>query len=350
MAEQAGRTATRADMLVNFVQKLGDIAKGIVSSIGSLVDGLKGSAFTIEKISNEIAQTNALFAMQLKSFSKELKLLDNYYTKVYIQTKAMVEFGMNEKVIPNIESLINVEDYHAAIREIRSFLDILAGRIKDIIDELNKHDEKVALSEDLQEKIKKLTEKYEKSKQHLENMVEEQRNAECHRIGKNIVLVSLGVSTGTMLLYGNDLVREKLEQATTYMANNPQVLSFFTDKGIRGLKAMTSLEPMHPLQIMIEENTKEMSKRFHNFFVKLTEFQIQISTIVDNTEELKKCMESLQEKAEDESDVTRKSTTEWVNISVTLQQMFELFKNLDVEVVQKEISWETDHEIAASPV
>ena len=176
MADLVERRATRTDLLVNFVRKLGAIAKGIVSSLGSLVDGLKGSGSTIERISNEIAQTNVLFAIQLKSFSKELKLLDNYYTKVYIQTKATVEFGMNESVIPNIKSLINEKDYRTAIKEIRSFLGILAKRIKEIIDELKSHEQKVALSEELQETIQELTEKYEKSKQHLESMVEKQRN------------------------------------------------------------------------------------------------------------------------------------------------------------------------------
>ena len=87
MAELVERRATGTDLLVNFVKKLGDIVKGIVSSLGSLVDGLKGSASTIEKISNEIAQTNVSFAIQLRSFSKELKLLDKYYTKVYIQLR-----------------------------------------------------------------------------------------------------------------------------------------------------------------------------------------------------------------------------------------------------------------------
>ena len=57
-------------MLVNFVNRLRDIAK----VLGSLVDGLRDSASTIEKISNEVAQTDASFAMQLKSFSKESRL------------------------------------------------------------------------------------------------------------------------------------------------------------------------------------------------------------------------------------------------------------------------------------
>ena len=60
-------------------------------------------------------------------------------------------------------------------------------------------------------------------------------------------------------------------------------------------------------------------------------------------------MEDLQQQLEDDSDVTGKTATEWIHISVTLQQMLELFKNLDVEVVQKEISWgETDPEMGSA--
>ena len=154
-----------------------------------------------------------------------------------------------------------------------------------------------------------------------------------------------------MLLCGDNLAREKLELATSYVANNPGVLSFITDKGIQGLKALTSSsDAIEALKLMIEEKARDMSTRFHNFFVKLTEFQIQISTIVDNTEGLKKYMEDLQQQLEDDSNVTvtGKTTTEWINISVTLQQMLELFKNLDVEVVQKEISWETGPEMGSA--
>ena len=349
MAELVERRATRTDLLVNFVKKLGDIAKGIVSYLGSLVDGLRGSASTIEKISNEIAQTDVSFAIQLRSFSKELRLLDNYYTKVYIQTKAMVEFGMNKSVIPNIKTLINEKDYRTAIKEIRSFLGILAKRIKEIIDELKSHEQKIALSEELQGKIQELTEKYEKSKQHLESIMEKQRIAECYRIRRHIVLLIGASTTGGILLCGDNIVREKLELATSYVANNPEVLSFIKDKGIQGLKALTSSsDAIEALKLIIEEKARDISTRFHDFFVKLTEFQIQISTIVDNTEGLKKCMEDLQQQLEDDSDVTGKTTTEWINISVTLQQMLELFKNLDMEVVQKEISWETDPEMGSA--
>ena len=347
MAELSVTTATSG--LMNIMKTLGDIVEGIVSSLGSLVDGVKGSASTIEKITNEIAQTNVSFAVQLKSFSKELKLLDNYYTKVYMQTKAMVEFGMKESVIPNIKTLINEKDYCMAIKEIRSFLVILARRIKQIIDELNKHEEKVALSQVLQEKIKELTENYEKSKQHLENKVENQKNAECFRIGKNILLLIGASASGAMLLYGSYLAREKLEQATSSVANNPEVLSFITDNGIQGLRTLTSSsEAIHALTIKIEENAQDMSTRFCNFFEKLTKFQIQISTIADNTGELKQYMEELQQQVEDDSDVTGKTATEWGDISVTLQQMFELFENLDREVVQKKISWETNYDMGTS--
>ena len=89
------------------------------------------------------------------------------------------------------------------------------------------------------------------------------------------------------------------------------MLSFITDKGIQGLKAITSSsENLRSLKLKIEENAKEMNQWFYNFFVEVNVFQIQISTIINNTEGLKKCMEGLQEKVEDESHVTRNSATE----------------------------------------
>ena len=330
---------------MDIVKQLGDIAKGLVSSLGSLVDGLKGSTTTIEGISHKIAKTNTLFAMQLKEFSTELKLLDNYYTKVYIKTKAMVKFGMDKNVIPNIKTLITKREYGTAIKEIKSFLGILAGRIKKILDELADHDEKVAVSKELQQQIQELNERYEISKEHLQSLAEKQKTAECFKIGKNILLL-IGATTGGVWLCGNSPVREKFERASTYIANNPGMLPFMTDKGIQGFNAITkSLGAADSLKATIKEQAQNMSKRFYEFFEKITEFQIQIHTIINNTEELKKCTEELQCQLKDDSE---KTTTEWINIALKLQEMYELFENLDKEVVQKKISWET-HEME-SPV
>ena len=330
---------------MNIVKQLGDIASGLVTSLGSLVDGLKGSTATIERISYEIAETNASYAMQLKEFSTELKLLDNYYTKVYIKTKAMVEFGIN--AIPNIKTLITEKrEYDAAIKEIKSFLDILAGRIKKILDELANHDQKVADSKELQQQIQELNKRYEISKGDLQSLVDKQKKAECFKIGKNILLLS-SVATGGVWLCGEGPVREKFERACTYIADNPDVLPFITDKGMEGFNAMTkSLGATDSLKATIEEQAQNMSKRFYEYFEKITEFQIQIHTIVDNTEELKKCMEELQCQLKDDSE---KTTTEWINIAFKLQEMYELFENLDKEVVQKKISWKA-HEMMESPV
>ena len=337
--------SARRFYIMTIVKQLGDIVRGIVSSLGSLVDGLKGSVATIEGISYKIAQTNTSFAMQLKEFSTELKLLDNYYTKVYIKIKAMVEFGMDKNVIPNIKTLITKREYDAAIKEIKSFLDILAGRIKKILDELANHDQKVADSKELQQQIQELNKRYEISKEHLQSLAENQKTAECFKIGKSILLLS-SVATGGVWLCGNSSVHEKFERACTYIANNPGMLPFMTDKGIQGFNAITkSLAATDSLKATIEEEAQNMSKRFYEFFEKITEFQIQIHTIVNNTEELKKCTEELQCQLKDDSE---KTTTEWINIAFKLQEMYELFENLDKEVVQKKIYWET-HEME-SPV
>ena len=335
--------SARRFYIMDIVKQLGYIASGLVTSLGSLVDGLKGSTATIEGISHKISQTNTSYAMQLKEFSTELKLLDNYYTKVYIKTKAMVEFGIN--AIPNIKTLITEKrEYDAAIKEIKSFLDILADRIKKILDELADHDEKVAVSKELQQ-IQKLNKRYEISKEHLQSLAENQKTAECFKIGKNILLLS-SVATDGVWLCGNSSVNEKFERACTYIADNPDVLPFITDKGIQGFNAITkSLGDTDSLKATIEEQAQNMSKRFYEFFEKITEFQIQIHTIVNNTEELKKCTEELQCQLKDDSE---KTTTEWINIAFKLQEMYELFENLDKEVVQKKIYWET-HEME-SPV
>ena len=165
------------------------------------------------------------------------------------------------------------------------------------------------------------------------------------KLEKNILLL-IGATTGGVWLCGNSPVNKKFERACTYVANHPDVLPFMTDKGIQGFNVITkSLGATDSLKATIEEQAQNMSKRFYEFFAKITEFQIQIHTIVNNTEELKKCTEELQCQLKDDSE---KTTTEWINIAFKLQEMYELFENLDKEVVQKKIYWET-HEME-SPV
>ena len=73
----------------------------------------------------------------------------------------------------------------------------------------------MALSQKLQEKIDELSENYKNFKHHLESMVEKERNAECYRIDKNILLLINDVTGGIQLFYGNAYT---IEQATSYLA------------------------------------------------------------------------------------------------------------------------------------
>lgn len=337
MAGQLVRSAGGGDFLITYVTTLGDIIKDILTFLGGLVGNIRGTASTFESISNEIAQTNASFAMEFINLSKELKLLDIYYTKVYMQTKAMVEFGIDEKIIPNIKKLIDNNHYEKAIKEISSFIDILAKRIKDIMTELKKHDEKVALSKELQERIQGLNEDLNTSNEYWELQVENKQQAEYYRIGKNMVALVSMSATG-MLMYGNNLTTERIEQAVAYLERHPQTLSLLAERGMALLDDLTSTSGDNDtLRRVIKENTDKMSTQFCNYFEYCSKIEIQISVIVNDTQRLEECMKGLKEHIED-SDATGGTNSEWVNVSVTLQEMLDLFKNLEREVVEKKIT------------
>ena len=150
----------------------------IACTLGDLLDELKGSSTKIKKISRELVMTDVLFAMQLNEFGDKLKLLHSYYTNIYIKTKGMVEFGTSKELIPYYRELIENRDYLKAIKEIKSFLDILTKQVKEILDEVGK--DIVTQSEQLKDQIVKLV---EKSNQQLkENITESiEQHAGCVR-------------------------------------------------------------------------------------------------------------------------------------------------------------------------
>ena len=320
------------------VSTLKDVAEGIVTYLGSLVDGLRNGSAKIDEISTEIAKTDTKFAIQLKDFYKDLKFLEQFYTRIYEKTKAMVEYGLNNGVIPNIIKLIEERNYSEASKEITSFLKALATRIKEILDQIDK--DKVTTAEEVKGQVKKITSQYEKSKQQMGELVEEGKKAECFRIGTNTLLL-LGISGAGMFLWGDRPVSEKLELVSTYVASNPGVLSFITDKGIQGLNAITApLRGIDDLKKTIEDQAQNMCTHFYNCYAKITEFQVQINAIEVGTTDLKKYMEKVQ--SELQGDANEKATAEWKDVETYLKQMLGVFKNLDKEVVEKQISWGDD--------
>ena len=177
----AESSSTLFGILRSLKDKLVKTISDIACALADLLDELRGSSAKIKEISREIARTNVLFAMQLNEFGEDLKLLHNYYTHIYIKTKGMVEFGISKDLIPYYGELIEKKDYLKAFKEIRSFLDILTRRIKEILDEVG--EDILTQSEQLKDQIIKLIESNQKSNQQLkENITESiEMHAECMR-------------------------------------------------------------------------------------------------------------------------------------------------------------------------
>ena len=132
-----GRVDSNPTLFV-ILQALKDNVVKTICTLGEFLDELNGSSTKLNKISREISMTHLLFAMQLNEFGVKLKVLHNYYTHIYIKTKAMVEFVISQDLIPYYRELIDNKDYLQAIKEIKSFLDILTRRVKEILDEVAK--------------------------------------------------------------------------------------------------------------------------------------------------------------------------------------------------------------------
>ena len=321
--------AGRADAtLGNIVSTLKDVASSMVTSLGSLVDGLGNGSAKIEEIRNKIAEIDARFAMQLNDFYKDLKLLEAFYTRIYEKTEGIVEFGLSN-VIPNLIELIEQRRYPEARREIASFLKSLATRTKEILDQLE-----LMKVEEVKDQLEIIRSQYEKSKQQMDVLVGKERKAECFRIGTNTLLL-VGISGAGMFIWGDRPISEKLELVSTCVANNP-VLSFITDRGIQGLNAITATSSdITDLKKTIENQAQNMCKHFFNCHVNITEFQQQISTIF---QEIKTYMKDVQSELQDA--VNEKTTTSLESVKIYLKLMQTVFKRLHAEVVKRKISWE----------
>ena len=171
------------------ISTLKDVAGGMVTYLGSLVDGLRNGSAKIDEISTKIVEIDAKLPIELNDFYKDLKLLEAFYTRIYEKTKAMVEYGLNREVIPNIIKLIEERNYPEASKEITGFLDALAARIKEILDQINK--DKLTIAEEVKGQVEKITSQYEKYKQQTGELIEKGKKAECFRIGTNTLLLLL---------------------------------------------------------------------------------------------------------------------------------------------------------------
>lgn len=325
------------DGVVTVARTLKDIAENIVCSLGNFITELRDSSANLEKLSYEIKKVNVSFAMRLQDFSQDLKLLQDYYTRVYIKTKAMVEFG---KVIPHIKTLIEKEEYIQAHDAIIAFLKGLATQTEEILCELGNYQDKMAISSDLETVLEDLTNDYEEAKHQLEGLVEKERKAVCYRLGKRTTLLGLGV--GGFLIGSNC----KVEQIRNFLVTHDlQLLSFITEEGIKGLHAMESaITDIDDVTKDIERNARNMSDHIFKFYKTISDFQTQITIIVDNVGNLKEAEKKLHvhlpDKLKSDGDQPDgKSVIQWQYIAATLVEIFELFKNLEKEVVQKEIDW-----------
>jgi len=297
--------------------------------------GLKESAAKIEEVSSEIAKVNTPFAMNLNDFSKDLKSLYNYYYIIYVKTKAMVEFGTSEHTLPHIKKLIEDKDYLTATDEIKNFLDILAKRLTEILEKLDENE--VTKSEELNEKIKRLSEEYERSKAQMEEKVAEQKHR-CYKIGAITLFLPFLVSGG-MFVCGKHSINEQLELVRSYIPDNPELLNFITQRGIESFNAVAAATCVaNELKITIEKEAQKMRARLYCFYKKVNDFQAQISIIISDIKELENCKEALQDCLKNEV----KTVVEWENVATILGEMFKYFKHLEKEVVDKRYPWEED--------
>lgn len=303
-----GRTDTLTGLVAFLSNSFVTITRDVFSFLRDFIDGLNVHAGKIEEIRKEIEETSTAFSAKLQDFSKDMKLLEDYYSDINSETKAIVDFGTS-KSIPNIRMLIDKKDYCTAIKEIKSFLSALARRIEEVSDKLKNHDEKDKETDDLKKQVKQMIEDNGKSEEQMKNHL-------WHVLGKHTLY------TGTMFL-----VCRTTNLFLSRSADISEIISFITPLGIQGLRELANTYGIaRNLQDDIEANARSINNSLRGFHDRLTKFQEQIGIIVRSIKHIDEYQETLQRQLQDQPD--KKTVCEWQDISVTLQQMLYMFEKM----------------------
>lgn len=324
------------------VKQLGKFSAEVVITLGKFIDDIWKKSTVFAEIANKVHRINSMLAMEFENFSLDLSKLRDYYTTIYRMTKAMVKFGMDEEVIPYIISLIQDRKYQQAFKEIKSFLYNLSERINKIVEKLDKHEENNTI---MSKRLQNLNSKHEEAKKDLDELVKEEKKTVYYQLGKNTVFCTLG-ATGIFLIgkqLGVAQVRldPKLDPSQNALDVGNEVISFVTEQGIQTLQEIASTSAaFSALTVTIEQNAMSTRDVIHNFHSTLNKFHSQISCIITNINQLKEYDEGLHVQLRGIEPKMDNSFIEWQNIKITLnEEMLDIFKDLQKQVVEKEISW-----------
>ena len=303
-------------ILQNLKDDLAKLISDVICSLVDFLDELKGSSEKIISISRDLARTNVFFAMNLNEFGQDLKMLHNYYSRIYIKTKGMVEFGCSPDLIPYYQELIENKDNLRANKEIKSFLDILTRRIKEIVDEVGADSQ----SEQLNDEVIKLIANQQKCDQKLKESLK------AYKIGRKTILFNNSGERGTFLCGGHP--HEVLALASNH-AN--EILYFVMPQGVKALKAAGDTAGI------IQDHAQCVRNRFIEFTTKVANIRTHLNIIVENIERL--LITRHNNKELNTLKAAEKSSAELKNIAVILNELCDVFTHLDKEVIEKKTPW-----------
>lgn len=223
--------------------------------------------------------------VQFNDFFKDLKLVEDCYNNLYMETKAIITFGASENLIPHIKMLIKREDQLAAIEEINSFFGILKRRTKDVLDKLDDHEKE----------IRQLIKEYEKCKEQLEAQVEKE---------KKVTVICPGRIGSTWY--------------------NSFSFGFVNDYHVPKKLGMRDIFPIDNLK----NYTQNVFEHFHIFSRQI----LKLQSIITNTDHEELAKLQCHELQNGEVNVNG-----FENIADILQEMFEMFKELEKEIRNKEL-------------
>ena len=316
-----------------FKRRFVGAAEEAFTSLGGFQKELVQHLGEITELNSEIARKNAEFAMKMYDFERDICCIRDYYDVIISSTKAVVDYGSNQKAIPLIRALIAEKRYAEAKEEIKGFLHYLKKRIKRVEDDIDMLRQNCPDLDSVKMKILQENAFIDGGTKQKEDEVSESQY-KLFKLGASTFFYTVAGAVTSMVVVSQAPVESGSEVTTAFMSAGTEALSFYTGSIMGGLSSVMEASMLSvELKNKIAKSVTAVHKCLMGFFKQVTQFQKDIHTIETCINQLDIDIVDLQEDIDSDASYSQAETA-WVSRSETLQKMFADFARLSTRVIE----------------
>jgi len=337
MASANGSVSSRGECSYQLEKINAKLRNGLneVVSMGDCQKQLSEHLAEMSNLNREVARWSADVSTLLSDFEKDIKCISSYYQRILSSTKALVSYGSDVNVIPEIIELLNKRHFSKAKTEVTSFLECLMKLIRVVEKDVQTLDDKCPVKiEEVSQQIKEMIRDLD-----MPLISEAVKRGEAKVQASTVRLFKAGIKTGFFLVGGvamgfflaSNLPEEMSEYTQLVASTGSNIFTYYSMSAIKSLGEILNATKL-------TEKTKKgiesiVSKVYHClrlFVAQLNEFQNDIESIKVHIDWFKDDAASL-----DDESVEGTTSTNSVRhyVKNILQKMYDDFCLLKGEVV-----------------